>query len=269
MLACSILISCLAPMIGAVTFMTDDEFLTSVGVPQDVLEKLSDEQKSFIREDLEPNARFRFYQEYGNEEEVQSITRAGNNFDTIPSSRFSVTVAGFEITANGIAQYAVYPSYQYTPQSTFSEGLLGLYQDMRNDAFVVSLYPGWEISGSGTPNLRVKYTGSTGEKTLDISPLNATSVGYEFRIDDEDGIYAKEGTVVKGNATFRMIRVDSNASLNLNLRYVEDNKSGNSKNDFVSYTVTINEGGSSINCATFDMGYLGTIAINRNITIGG
>lgn len=226
-------LSSLCIYISATETITNDEFLLSLGVPQNVINQLTEGQKCNLRETIPVDAIYCSYETSTmnlSESIGYSITRLG----TIPADELTMSAMGFEVTVNGELQYCVSVSFILDFSS---------FVNLDNDAFVISLYSGWEYSGFGNQNLRV-YDNDTAYD--DYLPINTTSYGSEYRLSDNsislDGDY-------EGYTNCYLRKVDSNATHAINLRYVQDALSS----DNSQYTVNLGVGGSTLSGDTTNL----------------
>lgn len=194
-----------------------NEYLLNAGFPITVVDNMSETQKKFIYDNThEKNIRFCGYDtkdfvldDNGDLVETKNggeLTPCGG---LLSSSNITISVFGTtEYSADGIT-YSVFPTFVWHTVTK-----------VKNDAFGMSMYSGWEAIPNQR-NFSLYFRNAQGNSTsVDIAPTVATSSGYSYQIPSSTGTV--QG-LYEGYAYFDIDKVNSSASPRISLCYVHDN----------------------------------------------
>lgn len=201
-----------------------DSFLSSKGVPLEIIDSLTEEQKQLIFQTIAEDAEFEGY-------DIQTFTSENNDVmnegvqvasGIIPDSEMTISVIGFSATYNGQACYIIYPSFVWNSISRIS-----------NDSFAMALYDGWEAI-PGYNNLEVYLRNSQGNTVQHTSVAAAVSAssGYNYVIP---GSIGSVQALYEGHAYLYAKKTNSSATHAISLNYIDDTSSSMN----VSYGVNI------------------------------
>ena len=90
------------PGLSAVSSNSINDYLLSIGIPQDVIDVLTEGQKYNIVSNIESDATFISYTEATmdlNDSDTRGITPF---LGTIPTSKLTISVMSFQLTINGV-----------------------------------------------------------------------------------------------------------------------------------------------------------------------
>ncbi len=192
-----------------------DDYLLKAGFPQNLIDEMSCPQKEFIYEKSnDKNIIFCGYEEKefiineeGKLEENGNVSVHGGS---LTSADMTLSVFGTKsYFTSGEVSYEVYPCFKWHK-----------YKKVKNDSFAMNMYSGWEAV-PGERNLRLHLMNSQGQSAqyVDLSPSNASSRGYSYRIPSDIG--AMQG-LYEGYAYYEVDKISSNASSRISLYYAHD-----------------------------------------------
>ena len=232
-----------------------DEFLLSIGMPQDVINSLTETKRYEIFRNMTESAVedivFDSFTQKGydflehDEEPIQTFSITIEYGDliipyvTIPSSDLRLSVIAGNGILNGQPVTLIYPSF------TWQRAV-----NLRNDGFAIALFPGWEVVAGANVNMRlwaIDTRNGSRHSFSDHAPTNATAAGYAFRFNTGStmgGIFRFEGI-----ATITARNTGANAARSISLNYAHDTSS--LFNTSFSFgigpaSISINGGGNSL-----------------------
>ena len=213
-----------------------DEFLISKGMPQSVINQLPEKQKELIYSTVGENATYSSF----DREVILDNNYNGSDastYGTIPSYAMTFTVVGFEDYDN---YYAIYPSFVWNTTAKVA-----------NDAFVMALYPGWEVvPGDTEHNLAVwtrdEYDDLIGDVDIEATASSAYGFGYVI----PKSVYKVTGDY-EGHSYIHAIKTNSNATHGISLCYADDT----STNFTAVYGISITAGSAGISSTSSSVNY--------------
>lgn len=196
-----------------------DEYMSSLGVPQSVIEQMTENQKHYIYSTIDPTAEYvSFDQQYY---EVTDDSTLQQTRGTIDEDDLSITVTAFKggTSDEGNDIYFIYPSFVWNVLANIS-----------NDVFGYTLFPGWEAL-SDEENLRLYIRNANNETTayVDKDPIDSSYSGYVYEMDGIvpiTALYEAHAYIhaedKSGNSTHRATvkyAHDTSSSLNVSFSY--------------------------------------------------
>ncbi len=204
---------------NTVTAQDIDSFLIKSGMPDEVLECLSETQKQFITTNLNSKNLTANFNTYKATDFV--IDEEGfHPFSEISDRDLTITVVAYETTVDGTRGYIVFPSFIWHKDVK-----------IKNDSFAFVLYPNWEIAGSYGYNLCVWIKNIYGDKvqSTDVAPDLLAYNAQSYKMTDTgfmQGLY-------EGNGIFYVRKMSSTASPEMVITYIHDTSSNMS----ISYNI--------------------------------
>ena len=203
------------------------ESLKSIGIPDDVLDNLSDACKDIIFNNIDENSEFEDYVE--KDASTNNNSLIGLRAVELSSSNLQYSVTTIKGSTNGEIIYTIIPSFKWKISTSLG-----------NDGFGFALYTGWEAVADMPVKLTMHLYNSQGTiaQTKTYSdPSSASQYGYGFKIPKSDCNAAPGGTY-EGVAIFRARKKKSNATNSISLNYLHDKSSLLS----LSYSISLGVG---------------------------
>lgn len=220
-----------------------NQYLMSIGVPEGVINLMSEGQKNIIYETLYgTDSEFSGYDIYNYDltNDLEIVSQFSFEDDValpcagqLPSSDLTISVIGIKqnVTSNGVTttRYAIYPSFVWNKV-----------QKLAKDSFAMSMYPGWEVIPQMV-NMRVHMSNVQGGSAVqrDYAPSYSASSGYIFSIPSNSGSI---DYFYQGHAYFYATKTYESASPNISLTYVDDRSGGSS----LAYGINLGIGSISV-----------------------
>lgn len=194
-----------------------DTYLDNIGVPDDVIAELTEEQKQLIFEtSANENLTFCGFdtREFTITEDgvLKEISKNQQTRDAIPSSDLTLSVMGFNSysDAHGYT-YSIYPLFRWHRVTK-----------VNNDTFAFSMYPGWEtIPGERSLRLNLCNENGSPQQTTSVGVSLASYSGYAFTVDTTTGAF--DGFYI-GGAYMKIKKTSSTASPNISMLYAHDTR---------------------------------------------
>ncbi len=233
-LAISILMIVATIPVSANNTTSIDDYLLSLGVPQTVLNTMTQSQKLWIYDSVDADAEFVSYTEQG------YVVSDENNMQSrgmIPSSDLTLSVTAFLVNINGEdAYYAIYPSFVWHTLTNISD-----------DAFAFALFPGWEVI-PGERNLRVHLSNMEGQliEHTDLNPHAASSSGYGYVMSNIGMLNLRH----EGHAYVHANDTTGNSTHAISMSYYH------SDGLHISYSISIGPGNADISGAGLGYDYI-------------
>ena len=191
---------------------TVDDFLAETGMPQEVIDQLSENHKALIYESIDLDAEFSFFdsQDFVMGEDGE-ITRG----IILPDNILHLDLLGYKGTLDSREVYVIFPSFSWRGSRV-----------IKNDTFSFLLTEDWEVViDSYEPNYNLcvhKIVDGRNVKDWNISPHDLLFNGQSYRIPiAEDGLF-------EGNAIFYAEKKTPSASCKAIVHYVHDTTLDNS-----------------------------------------
>lgn len=185
-----------------------DDFLYETGMPQEVINQLTESQKELIRESVNSDASFFSYdsKEFIVNEDGKLMLTA-----TIPDSDLTLSFVAYQGYLDTKEVYVIFPSFIWKKDVS-----------IRNDSFSFILAEGWEVVVDNDDyqyyNLRVHGTLLDGTTdSCDIEPQTLLFNGQSYKMSDITAI-----TKYEGNAVFYAEKKSTSASHKAIVQYVHD-----------------------------------------------
>lgn len=185
-----------------------DTYLYNLGVPSSVVENMTDMQKAYIVETIEPNSSFKSFIQEGFVLSQEDGTLQPHG--SISSSDLTLSVVAFEQTSSIYGtQYRIYPSFVWHTLTNIS-----------NDVFGFALYPGWEVVPE-EENLRVYVANLDGElvQNTDIDPCTSSYSGYAYKMDGVGIMNLRH----EGHASILAHDTTGSSTHAISMKYAHDN----------------------------------------------
>lgn len=209
-----------------------DTILIAHGVPQNVISQMTEHQKQDICANISADAEFAGY------EKKQLSFADGDGGDNeispayveLPERNMDLSVTGFK-ESNGT--YSIYIQFYWYPLVRVA-----------NDSLACSMYPGWEVY-PGNEKLRLWSNDDKDNhlESFDISPINPSHSGYDFKIPSNKG---KTLGFYEGTAYFYVKKKEPSATPCIAVQYAHDDTS----NCSLSFGVSIGVGSISVTGAS-------------------
>ena len=226
-LFCGILILMLFICSGISTFALQpkidyNEFLSSKGMPQGIIEQLPEKQKELIFETVGETAVYSSF----DKEEIYDNESNASTYAAMPTSAMTLTVVGFEDSTN---YYAIYPSFVWNTSAKIA-----------NDAIAISLASGWEVV-PGENNLALWTIDEYGDLVggVDVAASVSSVYGYGYITSRNYGFMSD---IYECHSYLHARKKSSSASNLISLCYADDVSSNHS----ATYNISITAGTASI-----------------------
>ena len=185
---------------------TADNILIEHGVPLEIINKMTELQKEYLRDNLPKDA---VYESFAEKEYVfdEKGIPTIQPYSPLPSSDLTMSVVGF---TNGNGTYNIYPSFVW---HNFSK-------TPSNDVFTVELYPGWKLTPGTRPNCRLWNKNSDNKLTAyyDYPPEAMGAIGAAFHFGKD--LVSSAG--FEGHASLTATKKLANATHSVVLNYFHD-----------------------------------------------
>lgn len=216
-----------------------DEQLLDAGVPEYIINTMSDGQKEYISENLESGAVYESYDSYVLTPETAQSNVSTLSLSTLSDNRIKVSVICFAVTRKGEQQYEIFPSFEWLETGTA----------IRNDTFAFALYSGWEAVEDTVAKMTVYLSNSSGrQQSISYEATDASQYGYGFSIPSNNCLAAPNG-YYEGYAMFYARKKVSSATNALTVKYIHDTTSSAS----VSYSINIGVASVSVATDSFEL----------------
>lgn len=231
----ALLIFVTATPVSANNIISMDSYLSSLGVPQLVLNNMSHYQKLMIYDTVSSEAEFTSYREQGymHLDYERDIQIRGS----IPNSDLTLSVTAFKVIEGGEEVYYIYPSFVWNTLTNIS-----------NDVYGMALYPGWEVI-PGQENLRVYISNLNGQlvQYTDVDPQTSSYSGYAYVMSDIGMMNLRH----EGHAYIHAKDKSGNSTHAISLNYAHDTSVAG-----VSYSISIGPASVSISSNSNSVDYM-------------
>ena len=225
-----------------------DGFLLSKGVPEEIIEDMSEGQKETIFQNVGEDAVFESYNvQTFSENEAKRLEQTSDIFVTedtvkpfrsgsISSSDLKLTVVAFN---EGGSRMSIYPSCIWNKLV-----------HVKNDTFAMALYPNWEVvPGKNGMTLWAKNASGSKVSSAKLYATSASSAGYAYKVPSNVGTMQSK---YEGNAFLYADKKSSSATRAISLQYIDDR----SWPLAASYGVSIGWASVSVTGNTSDLYYM-------------
>lgn len=214
-----------------------DKRLADMGTPQEVIDSMDANFKSYIYEKSENTETYEGF----DENLMENENSTGNNLlnariGTISTSDMSVKVYATGVKFKGKKYVKIYPAFEWKTSC-----------DLDNDTFAFALYDDWECKTGDEVGLTLNLINGKGVLLYQttLKPASASSSGYGFKIPSNYASQLMNGAHYEGYAYF-YVKENEEATRTISIKYIHDTTSPYS----VSYGVSIGPASISVTGST-------------------
>lgn len=198
-----------------------DNVLIQIGMPENVITELTEGQKEYIFEHLKEGSE---YTGFASCDYIIDSTTGDITPMYLPISESDLTLSVIALKVN-VSQNEYY--YEIMPSFVWKKAV-----KVKNDSLACAMHSGWETTGEQNLRLYLKNTEGQRVQSVDISGIDPSSSGYNFKIPSNIGFVSG---FYEGYAYFNVDKKAADATAKISMQYVHDTSS----NCNVSYEISI------------------------------